>query len=52
MTESDDLVMQVQTALDGVDQLRPVEELAVYEQVLAQLTEFLNAPEDHGPGVV
>jgi len=37
-------------ALQGVDELLPAEELAVYEQVLADLTELLNAPEEHGPG--
>lgn len=52
MSEPHDLVSQVQSALDDVDQLRPTEELAVYEQVLSQLTALLNAPEDHGPGVV
>ena len=52
MFEVHDLVTQVHSALDDVDQLRPTEEIAVYEQVLSQLTELLNAPEDHGPGVV
>lgn len=38
--------------LEGIDELPPSEELAVYEQVLADLTELLNAPDEHAPGDV
>lgn len=50
MSESNDVATQLQAALDNVDHLLPAEELAVYEQVLAQLTDLLNAPEEHAPG--
>lgn len=36
--------------LQGIDELRPAEELQAYEHVLAQLTDLLNAPEDHDLG--
>lgn len=49
MSDFQDVAAHVQSALDNVDELRPAEELAVYEDVLAQLTELLNAPEEHGP---
>jgi hypothetical protein len=50
MTEQHDVPAQVEAALEHVDELRPAEELAVYEQVLVKLTELLNAPDERGPG--
>lgn len=37
-------------ALADIDRLRPAEELAVYEQILEQLTDMLNTPEEPTPG--
>lgn len=50
MTEPERQTSAILGHLEQVDQLRPAEELQVYEDVLAQLTELLNAPEDPGPG--
>ena len=50
MAESHDVAAQLTAALDNIDQLRPAEELAVYKQVLAQLSDLLNAPEEQAPG--
>lgn len=50
MTEPERQTAEIISQLDNIDQLRPAEELQSYEAVLAQLTELLNAPEDHGPG--
>lgn len=52
MIEPEYRAAEILEHLESVDQLRPAEELASYEQVLAQLTELLNAPEEQGPGVV
>ena len=50
MSESHEVATQLTAALDNIDQLRPAEELAVYEQVLTQLTDLLNAPDERAPG--
>lgn len=50
MTEPTDPAVDILATLDGVDELRPAEELATYEHVLAAMTELLNAPEEHSPG--
>ncbi len=50
MTDTNKVAEHVRTALSDVAQLRPAEELAAYEQVLALLTELLNDSDDHGPG--
>ncbi|GAA2029795.1 hypothetical protein GCM10009720_07080 [Yaniella flava] len=50
MTDHTNLTGDILAKLDGVDQLRPADELAAYEQVLTELTELLNAPETQGPG--
>ncbi|NWN88951.1 MAG: hypothetical protein HLX51_10525 [Micrococcaceae bacterium] len=50
MTDHTHLTAEILTKIDGVDQLRPADELAAYEQVLTELTELLNAPETQGPG--
>lgn len=52
MTEPRNRTAEILAQLEHVDQQRPAEELAIYEYVLAQLTELLNAPEEHGPGAV
>ncbi|NLZ97751.1 MAG: hypothetical protein GX920_02865 [Micrococcus sp.] len=52
MTEPRYRTAEILAQLEHVDQQRPAEELATYEHVLAQLTELLNAPEEHGPGGV
>lgn len=52
MTEPEDQTAEILAHLEGIDQLRPADELATYEHVLEQLNEMLNAPEDHGPGVI
>lgn len=51
MTDPETVAQHLQSALDHVSDLRPAEELAAYEQVLAELTELLNAPDEHGPGL-
>lgn len=51
MTDSETLPQQLHAFLENVEELRPAEELATYEQVLAELTELLNAPDEHGPGL-
>ncbi|HEY4535878.1 MAG TPA: hypothetical protein VIG71_07900 [Enteractinococcus sp.] len=50
MPELQQLSEHINARLDDVHNLSPADELARYEQVLADLTELLNAPEDHGPG--
>jgi hypothetical protein len=50
MTDAHNVADQVQDALAHVDELRPAEELALYEEVLTQLTDLLNAPEETAPG--
>ena len=50
MPELQQLSEHINALLDDVHNLSPADELARYEQVLADLTELLNAPEDHGPG--
>lgn len=52
MTEPEHRTADILEHLESVAQLRPAEELATYEHVLSQLTELLNAPEEHGPGAV
>lgn len=51
MTESENVAQHLRAALENVADLRPAEELAVYEQVLGELTDLLNAPDEHGPGL-
>lgn len=46
MTDSNVLAAKIQEALADVQALRPAEELAAYEQVLTDLTERLNAPDN------
>lgn len=50
MAEEYKVTEQVQAALADVTRLSPAKELASYEQVLHQLTELLNAPDEHGLG--
>lgn len=50
MTDSHDIAAQVEAALTDVDDLQTAEELAIYEQVLTQLTELLDALDEHAPG--
>lgn len=50
MADSHTVDHQVQDALANVDELRPAEELARYEQVLTRLTDLLNTPEETSPG--
>lgn len=52
MTQPEYQTAAILSHLEDIDQLRPAEELTTYEQVLEQLTELLNAPEEHGPGAV
>lgn len=51
MSDSETVAQRLETALKDVDELRPADELAAYEQVLAELTELLNAPDEQGPGL-
>lgn len=51
MTGSKTVAQRLQAALEDVEKLRPAEELATYEQVLVELTELLNAPDEQGPGL-
>lgn len=52
MTEPEYRTAEILEELESVDQLSPAEEIATYEQVLAQLTELMNAPEEQGPGAI
>lgn len=51
MTDTNKVAKQIQAALADIGQLRPAEERAAYEQVLAQLTDLLNTPDESGPGM-
>ncbi len=50
MTDFPALPAEILQQLEGVQELSPADELAAYEQVLADLTELLNAPEERGSG--
>lgn len=50
MRDLQNLPAEILEQLDDVHELSPAQELATYEQVLAELTELLNAPEEYGPG--
>ena len=50
MRDMQNLTTEIAEQLDGVAELSPADELATYERVLAELTELLNAPEEHVPG--
>lgn len=52
MTEPQHRTAEILAPLENVDQLTSSDELATYEHVLSDLTELLNAPEEHGPGAV
>ncbi|WP_161485787.1 hypothetical protein [Enteractinococcus helveticum] len=50
MRDLQNLPAEVAAQLADVHELSPADELATYERVLTELTELLNAPEEHGPG--
>lgn len=50
MTEYPDLAAHISHTLQDIDDLSPAEELQRYDTVLAQLSSWLNAPEDTTPG--
>lgn len=50
MSHFDQRTDQILARLNAVAELRPVDELAVYDSVLEDLTELLNAPDEYGPG--
>ncbi len=50
MRDVQNLSAEVAEQLADVHELSPADELATYERLLTELTELLNAPEEHGPG--
>lgn len=48
MTEPERQTSKILAHLEGIDELRPAEELQTYENVLSQLTEMLNGSDDFG----
>lgn len=49
MPDLQNLPAEIAERLEGVGELSPADELTTYERVLAELTELLNAPEEHRP---